>query len=204
MNKNLKMLALSSVVLLAACSTPKPGTPEAAAAQAKEERERAVKSVVKSVEEAPDWYTTPPVDNNTLYAAGTSQSSDMQMSLDSASLAAKRELAGQLNNRLSSKMKEFVNQVGGANDAVLNREIEIATQNVITEVNLSGFRREKSKVMPQGESYRAYVLLRYPLGDANKIVMDQVRKNSQLEAKVRASKAFQELEKEIEQAKKSQ
>jgi hypothetical protein len=101
-------------------------------------------------------------------------------------------------------MKEFVNEVGGANDAQLNRQVEIATQNVVTDVNLAGFRREDSKVVAQGTQFRAYVLLRYPLGDANRILLNQVKKNSQIEAKVRASKAFQELEKEIADARKTQ
>jgi hypothetical protein len=55
--------------------------------------------------------------------------------------------------------------------------------------------------MQEGRSYRAYVLLRYPVGDANKIVRDQVRKSNQLESRLRASKAFQDLEKEIEAAR---
>jgi hypothetical protein len=35
-------------------------------------------------------------------------------------------------------------------------------------------------------------------------LLNQVKKNSQIEAKVRASKAFQELEKEIADARKTQ
>ena len=204
MNKLTIATVLASSLGLAACSTPKPGTPEAAAVQEKEIREQAAKAAKSTVEEAPKWMVQPPVDATAIFATGTANSADMQMAIDRANLAAKRELANQLNARLSSKMKEFVNEVGGANDAQLNRQVEIATQNVVTDVNLAGFRREDSKVVAQGPQFRAYVLLRYPLGDANRILLNQVKKNSQIEAKVRASKAFQELEKEIADARKTQ
>jgi hypothetical protein len=72
---------------------------------------------------------------------------------------------------------------------------------VITEVNLAGFTREKSELIPQGKGYRTYVLLRYPLGDSNRMIVDQMKKSAVLDAKLRASEAFKELEKEIESAK---
>jgi len=45
-------------------------------------------------------------------------------------------------------------------------------------------------------------LLRYPLGESNKVVADQVKKSKVLDTKLRASKAFQDLEQEIEAARK--
>ena len=202
MKNTILISVLGAACLLAACSSPKPGTPEAAAATEREAKEKAVKAVTKSIEDAPDWYTNPPVEANAIYATGSALSSDMQMALDSAGMAAKREMAGQLSNRLSSKMKEFVSEGGGASDSAYQRESEFVTKNVIAEVNLAGSRREKSKVVQQGEKYRAYVLLRYPIGEANKVLVEQIRKSSQLDAKVRSSKAFQDLEREIDQVRK--
>jgi hypothetical protein len=125
----------------------------------------------------------------------------MQMSMDMAVLSAKRTLAAQIGNRLSSKMKEFAMQVGSNDDVQVTKEIERVTTNVITEVNLAGFTREKSELIPQGKGYRTYVLLRYPLGDSNRMIVDQMKKSAVLDAKLRASEAFKELEKEIETAK---
>lgn len=203
MNKTLVLSTVVSLTVLTACAAPKPGTPEAAAQQEREMREQATKAAKSTVDDAPKWVAQPPVDATAIFATGTASSSDMQMAMDRAMLAAKRELANQLNAKLSSKMTEFVSEVGGANDAQLNRQVEIATKNVVTDANLAGFRREDSKVVAQGSQFRAYVLLRYPLGDANRILMNQVKQNSQLEAKVRASKAFQDLEKEIADARKN-
>ena len=167
-----------------------------------EDRQKAaVKAAEQSVAKAPSWYIQPPVDANSIYAAGTETSLDMQMSMDMAVLSAKRALASQINNRLSSKMKDFAMQVGAGDDVQVTKEIERVTTNVITEVNLAGFTREKSELIPQGKGYRTYVLLRYPLGESNRMIVDQMKKSAVLEAKMRASDAFQELEREIEAAK---
>ena len=45
------------------------------------------------------------------------------------------------------------------------------------------------------------MLLKYPLGENNKVIVAQVKKNAVLDGKLRASKAFEELEREIETAK---
>ncbi len=206
MNFN-KPVFVASVVLLtglAGCAGPQPGTSSFVTMQLEDQQKAAIKAVEQSVAKAPSWYTQPPVDASSIYAASTETSSDMQMSLDMAVLSAKRTLAGQISNRLSSKMKEFAMQVGAGDDVQITKEIERVTTNVITEVNLAGFTREKSELIPQGKGYRTYVLLRYPLGESSRMILDQMKKSAVLDAKLRASKAFQELENEIEAAKPRQ
>ena len=203
MNFNKPVFVASAVLLtgLAGCAGPQPGTPSFVAMQEEDRQKAAVKAAEQSVAKAPSWYIQPPVDANSIYAAGTETSLDMQMSMDMAVLSAKRALASQINNRLSSKMKDFAMQVGAGDDVQVTKEIERVTTNVITEVNLAGFTREKSELIPQGKGYRTYVLLRYPLGESNRMIVDQMKKSAVLEAKMRASDAFQELEREIEAAK---
>jgi hypothetical protein len=46
-------------------------------------------------------------------------------------------------------------------------------------------------------------LLQYPLGKANKVLVDQVKKNRVLEGKLRATKVFKDLEEEIKRARGS-
>lgn len=197
-----KSAALVAALSLVGCaSAPKPGSPEAAAAQQQKQEQQATKAVQTAVANIPEWYLNPPVAENAIYSAGVATSGDMQFAMDRAVLSAKTALASQLNNRVSSRIRDFMNEVGIGSDAALSAEAERVSQNVVTEVNLAGFRRDKSQVFQEGRTYRAYALLYYPIGDANKLVRDQVRKSNQLEARLRASKAFQELEKEIESAR---
>lgn len=206
MFKRLPVSALGAVLgaaLLAGCATPKPGSPEAIAAAEQAKQEARVAAVQSSVEDAPSWFMSPPEpDANSYYAVGTSTSSDLQLALDKATLNAKRSLADTLKSSLSSKLKEFISETGTGEDPVVTSESERVTSNLITETNVAGYTRTKTKIMPQGALYRAYVMLQYPLGNANRILVDRVKQDRILESKLRASKAFQELEQDIQAARK--
>jgi len=205
MKRYINLAALAAAVFLVGCaSSPKPGSPEAAMLEQQKREQQAQKSVSTAVSNIPSWYLTPPADEMAIYSTGVATSGDMQFAMDRAVLSAKTALASQLNTRVSARIRDFMNEVGIANDASLSAEAERVSQNVVTEVNLAGFRRDKSEVFQEGRGYRAYVLLRYPVGDANRIVRDQVRQSNQLEARLRASRAFQDLEKEIESARSRQ
>lgn len=190
-------MALPVMAALSGCATPAPGTPEAEIA-AREERKDAVE---QTTDDIPTWFISVPTDSSALFSAGTATSSDLQLAMDKAVLNAKRTLADRINSTLSSKMKEFLSETGSDEDAKVLSEVERITSNLITEVNVAGYTQDKAEVKPTGTQYRAYVLLRYPLGKANQILVDQVKKNNVVEARVRASKAFQDLEAEIKSAK---
>ena len=193
--------AVVGALTLAACASPEPGTPAYTAQQAQQKQEARVDTVKASVEELPSWFSTPPTDEFSIYAPGTAASSDLQFAEDKAVMAAKRALADRINSKLSSKMKEFLSESGAGEDAQVSQESERVTSNLITEVNLAGYNVTQKKFVPAGTQYRAYVLLQYPLGNANRILVDQVNKDNILHGKLRASKAFQELEQDIRDAR---
>lgn len=201
MNRTALCAALLCAATLAACASPQPGTPAWTAEVEKKKLEARMDNVKSALDELPSWYTSPPTDEHSLYAAGTATSSDLQFAEDKAILGAKRSLADRINSRLSGKMKEFISESGAAENTQVLTESERVTSNLITEVNVSGYSVTEKKFVPTGTQYRAYVLLQYPMGSANRILVDQVNKNNLLEGKLRASKAFQDLEKEIQDAR---
>ena len=188
---------------LAGCATPEPGSPEAVYQGQQKKEEARIEATKQTIEQLPDWYTNLPKDANSVYAAGTATSPDLQLAIDKGTLNAKRALADRINGLLSSKMKEFVSEAGQGEDTEVVTEAERATTNLITEVNVSGYSQANAKVLSQGNKYRAYVLLRYPIGKANRILIDQVKKNRVLDGKLRATKAFKDLEDEIKRARKN-
>ncbi|MEK0435728.1 MAG: hypothetical protein RL369_1777 [Pseudomonadota bacterium] len=200
--KSIWLFGALSALLLAACSSPKPGTPEFAQKQEAEQQKTAVKNVESAISKTPTWFVQPPQDANALYTTGTEASPDMQMAMDMAVLSAKRALAFQLGARTSAMMKDFAGQTGTAGDAEVSREIDRVTKSVAADINLAGFTREKSEIIAEGKNYRAFTLLRYPIGESNKVVADQVKRSKVLDTRLRASKAFQDLEQEIEAARK--
>jgi len=197
-----KLAAMSAALaLVAACaSTPKPGTPEAAALEHQELVKAQNEEVKSVVSEAPDWYIKPPQDEQKIFAPGTATSGDLQLAMDESALAAKRTLADSLKGLLSGKMKQFVSE-SGTGDAVPSKEVESVTTDVITEVNVAGYHQVNAKVIPEGTQYRAYVLLEYSVAQVSRDLADRVKQDPNLETKLRASKAFEDLERDIEKSR---
>ena len=189
--------------LMSGCATYKPGSPEAVYEQEKKKDEARVEATEETVVQIPSWYLKLPQDKFSVYAAGTATSADLQLAMDKSILSAKRTLADSIKGLLSSKMKEFIDESGSSDDSVLTNEASKVTINLITEANVAGYKQADAKVLSQGKKYRAYVLLQYPLGKANAVLVDQVKKNRILEGKLRATKAFKDLEEEIKQARGS-
>jgi hypothetical protein len=203
MNRKL-ILTILGAVALSACSSPDPGSPGWLAQLAQKKEEARTTAVRDSVSELPSWYNTPPNDEFSVYAPGTSTSTDLQFALDKAILAAKRSVADRLNSKLSSKLKEYLSESGASESVLVISESERITSNLITEVNLTGYAVTERKIISAGNQYRAYVLVQYPLGSANRLLVDQVKKSKLLNGQLRASKAFQDLESDIRDARTAQ
>lgn len=185
------------------CATPDPGSPEAIYKEDRKREEGRVAATQQTVLEIPSWYLNLPQESHSVYAAGTATSGDLQLAMDKSILNAKRTLADSIKGLLSSKMKQFINESGSDGDSILTNEASKVTTNLITEANVAGYKQADAKVLSQGKQYRVYVLLQYPLGKANQVLVDQVKKNRVLEGKLRATKAFKDLEEEIKRARGS-
>lgn len=199
-SNRLPALACLGVVALSACTGPEPGSPAWVAELEQKRQETRADTARDDAARLPDWYLTPPTDQHAAYAPGTGVSGDLQLAIDKAVLTAKRQLADRINGKLSSKTKEFVAESGAEGDAILQAETERATINLITEANLAGYEVTRKEVISMGALFRAYVLLRYPLGGANRLLMDRVKHDDAVAGRLRASKAFLELEQDIREA----
>ncbi len=190
---------LATAILLAACSsTPKPGSPEAVIKVEEKRQEQVTKAVVKAVSDIPDWYVDVPCDHERMVCGvATASSSDLQMAVDKAIIDAKYSVADKLRGLMSGKLKRFVEEVGGAKDPQLHQETTKVISNLFVDVNTSGYRVSKKKVIAEGGSYRAFAMIEFPVGEANRVLVDETRKNQAVEARVRSSKAFADLDAEI-------
>ena len=195
------VLSISIALLLISCASPKPGTPEFVQKKEDDQQKAAVDTVKQTISKAPVWYTTPPVDITVIFQVASETSPDLQRSMDKAVMTAKSQLASKLGDRASQKIRDFATETGTVNDEQIMRTIETTRQSVALDINVAGYILEKSEVVQEGNRYRSYVLLKYPLGENNKVIVAQVKKNAVLDGKLRASKAFEELEREIESVK---
>ena len=131
-------LPTTLLLLLVACASPKPGTPEYVAVKEVEQQKAAVATVAQSSAKAPAWFLQPPVDANALYTAATWSSPNMQNSMDFAVSSAVRALAGSLGERVSSNLKAIARETSSGNDIQVVNEIQRVSQNVFTDVNVVG------------------------------------------------------------------
>ena len=170
-------------------------------AELADENCEAIKEVVaKTAEDVPAWMLKLPEDDKAFYSAGTAVSRDMQLAIDKANLAAKRNLADRIGGELSSQIKEFVIESGDmySND-LITVDVERVTKNVMARINVAGYVPYQMEVYPLGTMYRVYTLIAYPIGARNDILIEQIRRNRALYAHVRSSVAFNELEKEVDE-----
>lgn len=145
----------------------------------------------------PDWYNNVPQDPNYLYAARTATSQDMQISLDKASTDGRTEIGRQTDVKVQGLQKRFDEEVGLNADAQLMSQFTQANKTVVS-TSLSGSRVKQQQLCKDGDMYRAYVLVEYPIGAANEALMQQIKKNNEMYTRFRASQAFKDLDSEVQ------
>ena len=122
------------------------------------------------VKNAPDWMSEVPEDDDFLTATATATSRDMQVAFDKARTAAQADVAQQLGARLDDVTRRFVEEVGeGINSELLSSFT--ATTKAITSERITGTHVVEREVRAESDMYRAYVMVRMPIGAANQRLM---------------------------------
>ncbi len=148
------------------------------------------------VENVPDWFLSPPQDDNYLFGAATSTSQDMQLAINKAQTEGRNQLAQQLDVRFGGLARRFQEETGLGEDAELLDQFTQAYKAVTSEV-LTGTRARDQEVLREGTIFRAYVLMEMPIGEASTALMAKIRERENMYTRFRATEAFEELEEEI-------
>ena len=152
----------------------------------------------------PDWFTSVPTDANTLYAAVTAESRDLQLAINKAVTDGRNNLAQQMEVKFEGLSKRFQEETGLGADAQLLDQFTQAYKGIVSQT-INGSRAAKQEIVntPAG-GYRAYVLVELPIGQASQALMQRMRANEQMYTRFRATQAFDELQKEVERYEASQ
>jgi hypothetical protein len=181
-----KMLSASLMILLATVSCASHKHKQAAYAP---------KNVPKI--DAPHWYTDPPKDNDRLIGVATATSRDLQTAIDKAKQDGRVEIARQLDLRVAGLSKRFVEETGLNEDAELLGMFSQVSKTVVSD-SLNGTRLTKQQLDREGGTYRAYVEMEMPIGEANARFLEKIRSHERLHTRVRASEAFEDLDREVQ------
>ena len=157
------------------------------------------KKVNQTIVEVPKWYKKLPNKKDIIYTAGAATAPDLQLSVDLATMNAKYVLADRINGKMDAMMKSFVTRLGTDDDinATTLTEVEKVAKNVIASVDVAGYYPEKIEVHASGAQFTAYVLLKYDDVEAQKIIINRIKKDQMVYSKLKSKKAWIELEKEV-------
>ena len=152
------------------------------------------------VDDIPSWYVEVPQaddDNQVLYVAGTGKSSMLMLAKDKAILDVEKQLANKINAKVSSRVKQYIREVGAGNTPLTIEDNEFVVKKVVTEANVAGYIQKESEIMREGSNYRVYMLAEYP------IEQNTLRAIAQTEELIKRfdgdkDKAFKELDREID------
>lgn len=145
----------------------------------------------------PNWYLNTPEDPNYIFEPNTSTSRDLQMAVDKATTGARAGIGRQIETNLEGLQKQFAEEVGEGENSNLYQQMTQATKTVVKRT-LNGSKVVKKKVEKDGDIFRAYVLMQYPIGSARKAFLSQIKNDEEMYTRFRSSKAFEELQKEVE------
>lgn len=156
--------------------------------------------------EMPDWVENPPSDPNYIFEVGKSISKDIQQSITNSKQVASITIARKLETKYQGMYKRFSEEVGLADESKYIQQITDVFK-AVTSTTLIGCAEVKKKVLKEGNGYRTYVLMQYPIGAASQAFMKQISKQDELYTRFRASQTLKELDDEIkkyEEWKKNQ
>ena len=171
---------LGMALAIAACKSAPKSTPETRA----------------TVSTVPDWFTKPPAADDRFYAVATAESRDMQLAIEKAAAASRGQLAQQMEVKYGGVAKRFQEEVGATNSELLDQFT--TAYKLVSSQSLTGSRAKEQKVVPGDGTYRAYVLMEMPVGEANKALMAKLASQQALYTRFRSTQAFKELNEELE------
>jgi hypothetical protein len=196
-------LSLTTTIAMTGCvNLPKPGSPESAVLMQQEEDEKTQEANQAKLDALPEWAKIPPASNLAIYGVGSSTHSDMSTARRAAIVKAQAQIAENLDSSLSQSTKVWFDEstfdVTGNSD-----KVEQAIKTVVAETNLRGLKIQEIEFVATGSKVTAYALIEYPIGEANRALVEQIQKDAALTQEARKNDAFKELEAEVERLKES-
>lgn len=105
-----------------------------------------------------------------IFGAGTSVSPDLNLAIEKAKMVAKSEIADMIKGTMNKQSKQFISEVGKTQSKEVITEVESAIVNSIENTPVRGYEVFKQDVViTKDGNYRAYVGLRLPMGELNKM-----------------------------------
>lgn len=137
----------------------------------------------------PNWFIQPPeMTQQSIFSAGEATGNSLSMTMHKAMLDADAKLAFTMKSMIKSMAKSYRTEngkYGAENSELLIRKI--------TNSTIVGHHQVDSHITQEGRQYRVFVLMRYPLGDANKLLQEHIATTMQQQNARNSKEALKEL-----------
>ncbi len=155
----------------------------------------------KTLSNLPDWYLEPPFKEGFRYETSTATSQDIQMAVNKASLDASNKLAGQVKSEMNGLIKRVQEETGLGEDSHVIDQFS-QTQEQVIATALEDWKITKKEIQEEksntGRIYRAYVLVEWDEGAAQKRFLSKIKSNEQIYTAIRATELYEEMEAKVE------
>ena len=155
----------------------------------------------KTLSSLPSWFMDIPSNDGFRYETSTATSQDIQMAINKASLDASNKLAGQVKSEMNGLIKRVQEETGlGEGSNVIDQFSQ--TQEQIIATSLQDWKIAKKEIQEEksstGKIYRAYVLVEWDEGAAQKRLLEKIKSDEQVYTAMRATELYEEMEEKVE------
>ena len=148
---------------------------------------------------APKWYKKLPENPKTLTVKFRAESDALQLAIKFAETGARRqltELVGQQIRYLRTELEKEI-KLNEQQDLLdfFNKRVK-----AVVSANLFKIKVKKQHTVNQEGKWHTFIIMEYPLAEANKALVDEFKRNTEMYQQIHQAQAFIALEKQIELA----
>ena len=116
------------------------------------------------------WITKKDDDKVCVFGVGTAVSPDLNLAIEKAKMIAKAELADIIKGEMNKESKQFIKELGKTEKKTIVTEVESVLFNIIKDTPVRGYEIfEQDVTLTKTGYYRAWIGLRLPMGEYNKM-----------------------------------
>ena len=111
-------------------------------------------------------------DKMCIFGVGTAVSPDLNLAIEKGMMIAKAELADIIKGEMNKSSKQFITELGKTHNKTTVSEVESTIVNLIKDTPVRGYEIfAKDVTITKQGYYRAWIGLRLPMGEYNKICL---------------------------------
>ena len=155
-----------------------------------------------TIKGAPEWYLETGKKEGFKLVSASATSQDMQLAINKAGVDAGNTLASMVRSEMNALVKRVREETGREDDSELLDQFSQVQEQVVA-TTLQDWSVSKKEVMREKNSkgkniFRAYVLIEWDEGAAQKRLLDRIKNEKDIYEAIRATELYEEMEDKVE------